>query len=109
MPSIILRGAPQSELAAANGLNTLHRSVGSSLASAAGGTVLAAQTISLAGHQLPSLAAYQALFATCAGAALLGAAIALAVPGGRDATSPRSSSSVGDTHQAPAAASLVGD
>lgn len=84
MPSMILLGARKAELAAANGLNALARTVGSSLASAVGGTVLAAQTISLAGFALPSLGAYRTLFALCAGAALLGAAIALLVPTGRD-------------------------
>ncbi|MGX6449220.1 MFS transporter [Patulibacter sp. S7RM1-6] len=80
MPSLIMRGARKHELAAANGLNTLFRSVGSSLASAAGGTLLASQTITLAGFALPSLGAYRTLFAICAGAALAGAAIALAIP-----------------------------
>ncbi|MBN1094272.1 MFS transporter [Blastococcus sp. TML/M2B] len=80
MPSLILRAAPSHELAAANGLNTLARSVGSSLASAIGGTLLAAQTISLGGFDLPSLSAYRTLFGICAGAALLGALVALVIP-----------------------------
>jgi len=80
MPSLILRAAPADELAAANGLNTLARSVGSSLASAIGGTLLAAQTISLGGFDLPSLGAYRTLFGICAGAALLGAVVALVIP-----------------------------
>lgn len=80
MPSMILLGARKAELAAANGLNALARTVGSSLASAVGGTILAAQTISLAGFDLPSLGAYRTLFALCAAAALLGAAISLLVP-----------------------------
>jgi len=80
MPSLILRAAPRGELAAANGLNTLARSVGSSLASAIGGTLLAAQTISLGGFDLPSLGAYRTLFGICAGAALLGALVALVIP-----------------------------
>ncbi len=80
MPSLVLRSTPSNELAAANGLNTLARSVGSSLASAIGGTLLAAQTISLSGHDLPSLTGYRILFAICAGAALLGAVISLLIP-----------------------------
>lgn len=82
MPSLILLGARKSELAAANGLNALFRTVGSSLASAIGGTLLAAQTIALAGHELPSLGAYQTLFAICAGAAIVGGLIALVIPTG---------------------------
>lgn len=83
MPSMILLGARKAELAAANGLNALARTVGSSLASAVGGSILAAQTINLAGFDLPSLGAYRTLFALCAGAALLGAMIALLVPTNR--------------------------
>ena len=80
MPSLILRAAPRSELAAANGLNSLFRSVGTSLSSAVGGTILTAQTITLAGFGLPSLSAYRTLFAICAAAAIVGALIALVVP-----------------------------
>jgi len=80
MPSLILRTAPQAELAAANGLNSLARTAGSSLASALGGTVLTSQTVMLAGLAYPSLAAYRMLFAICAAAALAGALTALAIP-----------------------------
>ena len=80
MPSLILRAAPRSELAAANGLNSLARSVGSSLASAVGGTILTSQVIMLGGYALPSLSAYRLLFAICAAAAITGAVIALVIP-----------------------------
>jgi MFS family permease len=80
MPSLILLAAPRSELAAANGLNSLARSVGSSLSSALGGTILAASTVTVGGFLLPSLTAYRILFAACATAAVLGAAIALLIP-----------------------------
>jgi MFS family permease len=80
MPSLILRSAPRDELAAANGLNSLARTAGSSLASALGVTVLTSQTISLAGYAFPSLAAYRTLFAICAAAALAGALTALVIP-----------------------------
>ncbi|WP_327287338.1 hypothetical protein [Streptomyces sp. NBC_01198] len=84
MPALIGLGAPRSSLAAANGLNALFRSVGNSLASAVGGTLFASQVIVLAGTALPSLTAYQVLFGVCAGAAMLGAVIALAVPTPQD-------------------------
>ncbi|MGW0949483.1 MFS transporter [Streptomyces sp. NPDC002623] len=80
MPGLIMHATPRSELAAANGLNTLFRSVGSSLASAIGGAILAAQTIDLAGHTLPSLSAYRLLFVICATVAVLAALLALAIP-----------------------------
>jgi len=85
MPSLVLRGAPASELAAANGLNALARSIGSSLASAIGGTILAASTVTLGAFALPSLTAYRVLFAACAGAAVLGALVSLLIPTGRPA------------------------
>ncbi|MFI5429412.1 MFS transporter [Aeromicrobium sp. UC242_57] len=53
MPAIINAHTPVSELAAANGVNSLVRSVGSSLASAVGGALLAATTMSLGGHDIP--------------------------------------------------------
>jgi MFS family permease len=82
MPAIINAHTPVSELGAANGLNSLVRSVGSSLASAIGGALLAASTMSLGGHEIPTLDAYRELFALCAGASLIAAIIALAIPKG---------------------------
>lgn len=82
MPAIINAHTPVHELGAANGLNSLVRSVGSSLASAIGGALLAAKTMDLGGHEIPTLGAYQELFALCAGASILAAAIALAIPKG---------------------------
>lgn len=80
MPALINRHSPASELAAANGLNSLSRSLGSSLASAIGGSLLTVSTITVAGAVLPSLTAYRALFAICAGAAVGASVIALCIP-----------------------------
>ncbi|HTR90236.1 MAG TPA: MFS transporter [Trebonia sp.] len=93
MPSLILRAAPPAELAAANGLNSLARMTGSSLASALGGAVLTSQTVTLAGYAFPSLAAYRILFAICAAAALAGAVTALTIPLSSAAADRLSSSS----------------
>ena len=84
MPALIALGAPHSELAAANGLNSLSRASGSSLASAVGGTLLASSVVVVGGVAFPSLAAYQILFALCAVAAVLGAVhrAARALPAG---------------------------
>ena len=54
------------DLAAANGLNSLARTLGSSLASAIGGSLLTVSTVVVAGVVLPSLGAYRSLFAACA-------------------------------------------
>jgi MFS family permease len=80
MPALINANTPRTELAAANGLNSLARSLGSSLASAIGGSLLTVSTIVIAGAALPSLAAYRSLFATCAAVAVLAAVAALFVP-----------------------------
>lgn len=74
LPSLITSNAHPDELAAANGINSLARSLGSALASAAGGSVLVAQTAMIHGTAVPTLAAYRTLFAVCAVAALLAAA-----------------------------------
>jgi MFS family permease len=80
MPALISLAAPRSQLAAANGLNSLARSVGSSVASAVGGTLLASQLVVVSGAEWPSLGGYRLLFGLCAGAAAVGAAVALRVP-----------------------------
>ncbi|GAB7006034.1 MFS transporter [Nocardioides sp. AN3] len=80
LPSIINANTPVHELAAANGLNSLFRSLGSSLASAIGGSLLAGSVIHLGGFELPSGSAYRSLFALCAAAALLAAVVALRIP-----------------------------
>ena len=80
MPALVALGAPHSEIAAANGLNTLCRASGASLASAVGGTILASSVVVVAGAALPSLTAYRLLFGLCTIAAVASAAIALSVP-----------------------------
>ncbi|EFC85496.1 MFS transporter [Parafrankia sp. EUN1f] len=73
MPSLINAFTPPTEIAAANGLNALFRSIGSSLASAIGGSILAARTVAVGSAELPSLDGYKQLFALCAGAAAVAA------------------------------------
>lgn len=81
IPALVGANTPHHELASANGVNTLIRSLGSSLASALGGTILATFTITLGTVDLPSLTGYRVLFAICAVAAALAAAIALLAQG----------------------------
>lgn len=79
LPSLINSFTPVADLAAANGINSLARSLGSTFASAIGGSILASVTISLGGFAVPSLAAYRILFAICAGAALAAAVLGFVV------------------------------
>ncbi|MFT4287662.1 MFS transporter [Nocardioides sp.] len=80
LPSIINAHTPPHELAAANGLNALFRSLGSSLASAIGTSLLAGSVVVLGEVALPSLTAYRELFALCGGASVLAALVALTIP-----------------------------
>jgi MFS family permease len=81
MPTLISVHTPAGGLAAANGLNSLARSLGTSLASAVGGSILASSAIDLGnGSRVPSLSAYQELFAACAGASVLAAVAATRIP-----------------------------
>ena len=81
MPALISANTPHHELASANGVNTVVRSLGSSLASAVGGAILASFTLTLGPAELPSLTAYRVLFAICGAAALVAAILALLMPG----------------------------
>jgi MFS family permease len=80
MPALINRNTPPSEISAANGLNSLARAFGSSLASAIGGGLLAVSTVVVGGVALPTLGAYRALFVACAVSAVLAGVAALFIP-----------------------------
>ncbi|WUH95268.1 MFS transporter [Streptomyces sp. NBC_00433] len=82
LPALINAHTPTAQLAAANGINALARSLGSSLASAVGGALLSAITMNVGGHDLPSLTGYRVLFAVCAAAAAAAALIGLVVSTG---------------------------
>jgi len=87
IPSLINAHTPASEIAASNSLNALFRTLGSSLAAAVGGSILAADTVVLQGFAAPSLTAYRALFVLCAAAATSAAIIVLLIPQRRPAAS----------------------
>ncbi|MER6273202.1 MFS transporter [Streptomyces sp900105755] len=83
MPALIMGAVPASETAAANSLNTLMRSIGTSVASAVAGVILAQLTISLGGTTLPSENGFKAVMAIGAGAAVLAFVLASFLPGRR--------------------------
>ncbi|WP_077797429.1 MFS transporter [Streptomyces sp. JHA26] len=85
MPALIMGAVPASETAAANSLNTLMRSIGTSVASAIAGVILAQMTVSLGGFALPSENAFKVVMAIGAGAALLAFVIASFIPTHRPA------------------------
>ncbi len=85
MPALIMGAVPVSETAAANGLNTLMRSIGTSSSSAVIGVVLAHLTTDFHGHVLPSESGFRTAFLIGAGAAVAAALVTLAIPGVRRA------------------------
>lgn len=83
MPSLIMGAVPLTETAAANGLNSLARSIGTSTSAAVLGAVLAHMTVPFGPVTIPSEAGFRTSLAIGASTALLAALIALALPGRR--------------------------
>ncbi|MFB4304881.1 MFS transporter [Actinomadura sp. GTD37] len=86
MPALIMSSVPLSETAAANGFNTLMRSLGTSIGAAVIGVVLAQMTTDLGGHELASENGFRVGLLIGCGVALLAGAIASAIPAGRRAS-----------------------
>jgi predicted MFS family arabinose efflux permease len=80
LPAIVNAHTPVEAMGAANSLNNLVRSVGASVASAIGGTVMATIVLQLGGVELPSVGAFRVLFGICATASLIAVVIALRMP-----------------------------
>ncbi|MFV5994629.1 MFS transporter [Streptomyces sp. NPDC056231] len=85
LPALVMRGVPPGETGAANGLNTLMRSIGQAFCSATVAAVLTNLTFRVGGRTAPTLHAYQLVFLIAAGAALLALAVTLFLPGRRTA------------------------
>lgn len=79
LPTLINTHTPDAALAAANGLNSLARSLGSTLASALGGSILASITMTIGTSQVPSLNAYRVLFIICAVSAVIAAVLGIVI------------------------------
>ncbi|MGW1029250.1 MFS transporter [Streptomyces sp. NPDC002577] len=85
MPALIMGAVPVSQSGAANSLNTLMRSIGTSVASAVAGVILAQMTTDLGGIALPSENGFRTVLAVGGGAALLSFALAAFIPRQRPA------------------------
>jgi anti-sigma-K factor RskA len=83
LPALVIRAVPAAETGAANGLNTLMRSVGQAVCSAVVAAVLANLTFRAGGRTAPTLHAYLVVFLVAAGAAVLALAVTLLMPGHR--------------------------
>ncbi|MFR9751008.1 MFS transporter [Nocardia sp. 004] len=80
MPALIMSAVPLSETAAANGLNSLMRSVGTSTSSAVLGVVLSQMTMQLGPHMLPSREGFHTTFLIAMVAALLALGLTTLIP-----------------------------
>ncbi|MER6396694.1 MFS transporter [Kitasatospora sp. NPDC001603] len=98
LPALVMRAVPVSETGAANGLNTLMRSVGQACCSAVVTAVLAHVTFTVAGRTAPTLHAYLLIFLIAAGMAAAALVATLFLPAGRTARpGPAAAGTVGVT------------
>ncbi len=80
LPALIMQAVPVSETAAANSLNTLARSLGTSTCSAVVAAVTTSSVLTVAGVEFPTEAAYAVVFAIAAAAALMAIVVGVFVP-----------------------------
>ena len=80
MPSIIMGAVPRSETAAANGFNTLMRSLGTTTGAAVVGLVLAQMTTDFGGVSVPSEAGFRVALILGAGISVIAAILAACIP-----------------------------
>ncbi|MGW0684061.1 MFS transporter [Streptomyces sp. NPDC002754] len=80
MPALIMSSVPLSETAAANGFNTLMRSLGTTIGSAVIGVVLAQMTFSMGGVSIASEGGFRTGLAIGCGVAVLSAVVATFIP-----------------------------
>ncbi|WP_394769627.1 MFS transporter [Lacisediminihabitans sp.] len=80
MPTQIMRAVSASETAAANGLNSVMRTFGSSLASAFVGLTLAANATTTSGVSVPTMGAFGTVFAVAAAVSAAGVILFISIP-----------------------------
>ncbi|MDW4908182.1 MFS transporter [Streptomyces sp. ADMS] len=83
LPALIVGAVPASETGAANGLNTLMRSIGTSVSSAVIGMVLAHTANHVDGVAIPTMHGFRVSFLIATGAVAVGLLLALFLPGQR--------------------------
>ena len=83
MPTLIMNAVPPSETAAANGLNSVMRTLGSTVAATIVGVILSTQVVVADGISIPTTEAFQLTFAIGAGVSVVGVVIAIFIPKAR--------------------------
>lgn len=85
LPALIIGAVPASETGAANGLNTLMRSIGTSVSSAVIGMVLANTANNVGGVEIPTMHGFRVSFLIATAAVAVGLLLALFLPKQRPA------------------------
>ncbi|MFD5031432.1 MFS transporter [Streptomyces sp. NPDC058405] len=85
LPALIIGAVDPSETGAANGLNTLMRSIGTSVSSAVIGMVLAHTSVQAGGVAVPTLHGFRISFVIATGAVVVGLVLAAFLPSQRTA------------------------
>jgi MFS family permease len=85
LPALIMHAVPVTETAAANGLNTLMRTIGQAVCSAIVATVLTSMVATKAGTTAPTLSAYLVVFVIAGCSALIAVGLTLLIPARRKA------------------------
>ncbi|WP_237325563.1 MFS transporter [Streptomyces sp. CBMAI 2042] len=105
LPALIIGAVDPSETGAANGLNTLMRSIGTSVSSAVIGMVLANTSVTMGSAQgpvqVPSMEGFRISFLIATGAVLIGLVLAAFLPSQRPSGHPVLLASSADAGPAP--------
>lgn len=80
MPTLIMRVVPPTETAAANGLNSVMRTLGSTVAATLVGLIISSHLVMAGGIAIPTSDAFRLIFAMGSGVALAGVIIAVFIP-----------------------------
>lgn len=110
LPALIIGAVPASETGAANGLNTLMRSIGTSVSSAVIGMVLANTANDVGGVAVPTMHGFRVSFLIATAAVAVGLALAFFLPRRRPSTATQlRASSEEDANLARAEQALAGE
>ncbi|MFF5566588.1 MFS transporter [Streptomyces sp. NPDC012623] len=108
LPALIIGAVDPSETGAANGLNTLMRSIGTSVSSAVIGMVLAHTSTQAGGVAVPTMNGFRISFGIATGAVLVGLVLAAFLPSRNTAGAGRAQPLAGSEEPAPRATLVAG-